>query len=98
MKKIRNSTARDAYYRLSYYEEAVGELRRLSEDDGVLFAGIGKVTVILPLEMEEELQPFLGHKIGVLHTDITGKEYLVRTYPEKEIGSFGEIAPAGVCA
>lgn len=83
MKRIPNSTAIEAYYRLSYYEEAVGELRKLSEDEGVLFAEIGKVTVILPLEVEEELQPLLGKKIGILHTDIPGKEYLIRNFPEE---------------
>ena len=65
-------------YRLSYFEEAMGILNELKEDNGVLVAHIGKVAVALPREMEENLRTHLGRHISVLHTDIPLKPYLIR--------------------
>lgn len=42
---------------LSPYEEAVGILKELDAKEGVLFAKISKVSLVLPLELEEQLRP-----------------------------------------
>lgn len=64
--------------RLGFYEEAVGILHELSEEEGMLIARISKITLALPSEMADKLMPFLGQRIGILRTDIPMKEYLVR--------------------
>ena len=65
-------------YRLSYFEECIGILNELKEDNGLLVAHIGKIAVALPIEMEENLRTHLGRHISVLHTDIPLKPYLIR--------------------
>ena len=67
---------------LGFYEEAVGDLTDLTADQGFLIARISKVNIILPTEMENELHPLIGMRVGVLHTDVAGKEWLVRAIPE----------------
>ena len=68
---------------LDFYEEAVGTLTELAEGQGFLTARISKVVLILPPEMEGKLRPLIGKRIGILRTDIPGKEYLVRIFPEE---------------
>jgi hypothetical protein len=65
-------------YRLSYYEEAVGTLYQLEKDNDLLVAHIGKIALALPFEMEEKLRAHLSKRIGILHTDIPRKSYLIR--------------------
>jgi hypothetical protein len=67
---------------LGFYEEAVGTLTELTVDQGFLIAQISKVMLALPTEIENRLRPLIGARIGILHTDIPGKEYLVRTISE----------------
>jgi hypothetical protein len=74
---------------LDFYAEAVGTLSELTEDQGFLIARISKVVLILPREMENKLRPLIGKRIGVLRTDIPGREYLVRIFPEE--GSMDEV-------
>lgn len=69
-------------YRLGFYEEAVGTLNELVEDEGVLIARISEVVLALPHEVADRLRPLLGHRIGMLHTDIPHKEYIVRALDE----------------
>jgi hypothetical protein len=68
---------------LDFYEEAFDVLNELTKDQGFLIARISKVTLALPLEMEGKLRPLIGKRIGILRTDIPGKEYLVRIFPEE---------------
>jgi hypothetical protein len=70
---------------LDFYEEAVGTLTELTEDQGFLIARISKVILILPPEMENKLRPIIGKRIGILRTDIPQKEYPVRIFPEEGI-------------
>ena len=65
-------------YRLAHYEEAVGTLYQLEKDNNLLVAHIGKIALALPLEMEEKLLAYLSKRIGILHTDIPSKTYLIR--------------------
>jgi len=85
-------------YRLGFFEAAVGTLNELMDDEGVLIARISEVILALPHEIEDRLRPHLGQRIRILHTDIPGKEYLVRTISEKKVPTFGEVAPKGICA
>jgi hypothetical protein len=85
-------------YRLGIFEEAVGTLTELVEDEGILIARISEVILALPHEVADRLRPLIGQRIGVLRTDIPKKEYLVRTCSKEKIRTFGEIVPEGVCA
>lgn len=59
----------DGLYHLSDLEEVVGTLDDLATNEGILTARVGRVTVVLPFEMEEELCPLIGQKIGILRID-----------------------------
>jgi hypothetical protein len=72
----------EKWQRLGIFEEAVGTMDDVAGEDGFLIAKIGGLEIILPLELENKLQPLIGNRIGVLRTDIPGKEYLVRTISE----------------
>jgi hypothetical protein len=76
---------------LGFYEEAVGTLHGIAVDQGFLIARISKVILALPIEMECKLAPLMGTRIGILHTDIPGKEYLVRSIPGKKTQASDEI-------
>ena len=76
---------------LDFYEEAFDVLNELTKDQGFLIARISKVTLALPLEMENKLQPLIGNRIGILHTDIAGKEYIVRIIVEEKSSAFDLI-------
>jgi hypothetical protein len=69
--------------RLGFYEEAVGTLTETAQEDGILIARISNVALVLPTEMEGKLRPLIGKRIGILHTDIPHKEFLVRIFPEE---------------
>ncbi len=70
---------------LGFYEEAVGTLLGTAVEEGILIAQISRVRLALPLELEDKLQPLIGKRMGVLHTDIRGKEYLLRCIPETKV-------------
>jgi hypothetical protein len=76
---------------LGFYEEAVGTLSVLTVDQGFLIVQLSKVWVALPAEMENKLRSLIGTKIGILHTDIPGKDYLVRIIAEEYSSAFDEI-------
>jgi hypothetical protein len=63
---------------LKNYEEAVGVPRRLVHVNGGLVADFGTFSVLLPPELEADLRPLLGERIGILRTD-TSQAYRVRT-------------------
>jgi hypothetical protein len=71
------------FSRSTPFEETVGDLEELTNVDGAIIAQIGKIALVLPPEMEQKLRPHLRSRIGILGTDIPGKEYLVRIIPEK---------------
>ena len=72
-------------HHLSPYEEALGVLKELVVKDAVLFAKIGKVSLALPVELEEKIRPHVGKRVGLIRTDIPGKQYLIRVIPDQEL-------------
>jgi hypothetical protein len=60
------------------WEEVVGPLTELDDDEGILLAKIGKIALALPIDMAEVLNPHLGQRIGILRTDLSNKPYLLR--------------------
>ena len=53
-------------YRMRELDEVLGPLNSLEEDNGWLLALIGKIPVLLPMELQDRLQSLLGKRIGVL--------------------------------
>ena len=76
---------------LGFYEEAVGTLSGLTVDQGFLIVQISKMILALPLEMESKLRTLIGTRIGIIHTDIAGKEYLIRIIVEENSSAFDLI-------
>jgi hypothetical protein len=74
---------------LSPYDEGLGILKELEVKEGILYATISKVSLILPLELEEKMRPHVGKRVGVLRTDIPGKQYLFRVIPDQEMNNEG---------
>ena len=70
-------------YRLAYFEEAVGILHEIMEQDGAIITLIGKIRLALPQELELSLRPLIGQKVAILHTDIPQKQYLFRVLAEE---------------
>lgn len=85
MKKeeLEKSWVNQSCYRLSPWEEAIGSLESIWKDNGMVNAKIGKVVLILPLELEDVLLPLIDCRIGLLRTDIPAKQYLVRVLPDE---------------
>jgi len=69
--------------RLSAYEEGVGDLRELINQDGILIALIGKVHLALPANMEHSLRPLVGQKVAILRTDLPHREYIFRVLSQE---------------
>lgn len=69
---------RPKYYRLAIFEEAFGRLHRLISEDGRLIAFIGRISLILPPELESLLKGHIGERIGLIRTDDPKKEYRIR--------------------
>jgi hypothetical protein len=76
-------------YRLSFYEECVGVLNNLNEENGLLIALIGKISLVLPLELEEKMRPHIGKRFSILRTDIPSKPYLLRVIPDQGLNDQG---------
>ncbi len=69
--------------RASLFEEFAGSLKDLFEYDGAIVAIIGKIQLILPLNIENSLRPLIGQRITILRTDIPDKTYLFRVLSEE---------------
>lgn len=63
---------------LGIFEEAVGTLHALEHDGGSLIARIGPVTVVLPAELEAELRPRIGQKLGIIRCADSARPYRIR--------------------
>lgn len=70
-------------YRLDYFEEIVGVLHEIMDQDDTLIAIIGKIHLVLPSELGQSLRPLIGQKVAILRTDIPDKRYLFRVIPEE---------------
>jgi hypothetical protein len=69
---------------LGFYEEAIGILTELTEEEEFLNARISDVVLELPPEIGSKLRPLIGTFIGILRTDIPQKEYLVCSISESK--------------
>ncbi len=76
-------------YRLDYFEEIVGVLHEIMDQDDTLIAIIGKIHLVLPSELGQSLRPLIGQKVAILRTDIPDKQYLFRVFPQG--GGFDQI-------
>ena len=56
-------------YRMRELDEVLGPLNGLEVADGWLLALIGKIPVLLPMELQDRLQSLLGKRIGILRLD-----------------------------
>ena len=70
-------------YRLDYFEEIVGGLHELMEQNGALIAHIGKIHLALPPELEQSLRPLLGRTIAIIRTDLPQREYIFRVLTQE---------------
>lgn len=77
-------------YPMQPFEEVIGVLHEMAEDNGALITKIGKLNVALPWELENELKSLIGCKIGILRTDIPGKTYLWKLI-ENKVMADGEL-------
>jgi hypothetical protein len=66
-------------YRLSELEEVLGGLHSVEVNDIGLIAVIGKISVWLPNELEEDLKGLVGQRVGILRLD----GYHIRCLVEK---------------
>jgi hypothetical protein len=64
---------------LEPYEEVVGELNGISFSEGSLIAQVGRISIVLPLNMGSQVRPHIGQRISILRTDLPEKQFLVRT-------------------
>jgi hypothetical protein len=77
---------------IGVFEEAIGTLSRVARGNGLLIAEMTyQIEIVLPQELEGRLCTLIGRKLGILHTDIPGREYLIKVIPEHE-----EITPTAV--
>jgi hypothetical protein len=70
---------------LRIWEVCRGNLQKVSTDECDIIASIDGLSISLPCELLLALQPYIGCRIGILRTDITGKEYLIRVIQKKSI-------------
>ncbi len=64
--------------RLSPWSEIAGSLEAVQEEDGLLVACLNSGRIVVPDEMAEELQGYLGKRIAILRTDM---DYRIRELP-----------------
>lgn len=60
------------------WEEAVGPLTELDDDEGILLAKIGKIALALPIDMADTLRPHIGQRCAILKTDDRARPYRFR--------------------
>lgn len=68
---------------LGKWEEVCGNLAEVSADECGIIASIGCMRISFPQELLPKLRPHIGIGIGILRTDIPGKEYLIRVLQKK---------------
>jgi len=62
---------------LQPWEEIVGVLKRIRDNGDRIIAEIGNHVICLPKNYDSKLEKLIGRRIGILRTDIPGKEYLI---------------------
>jgi hypothetical protein len=75
----------DQPYHMRPWDEVLGPVLGVEEEEGHCLALIGKISVILPQDMAVRLKASNGQRIGILRTE---NEYRFRVIPSKaDIGS-----------
>jgi hypothetical protein len=64
------------------YDEILGVVKELQEQDGYTLAKIGHVAVILPAEMKSRLASFMGRRVGILRTET---DFRLRVFPDQKL-------------
>lgn len=73
---------------LKNWEEVLGILEKVDTHDGEAVLTIGDIEVIIPdLTLVKNLGGRIGERIGILRTDLPGKEFLFRLINKDEKGS-----------
>ncbi|MDF0589696.1 hypothetical protein [Candidatus Methanocrinis natronophilus] len=79
--------------RLNPWEEAVGHLTELNDEESILLVRIGKIVLALPTDMVDILRPLVGQKIAILKTDDPARPYRFRRV-DPDIATKNELAGA----
>lgn len=69
--------------RLLPWEECVGVLIKVADDEDALLVKIGKTALALPTDMAEVLRPHVGQRIAILRTDSRSRPYRFRSVDTK---------------
>jgi hypothetical protein len=56
-------------YHMRPWDEVLGPVHEVEEEGGHCLALIGKIPVLLPLELAARIQALTGQKIGILRTE-----------------------------
>lgn len=65
--------------RLEHWQEVLGVLKRIEIHGGKAFLTIGDIEVAIPdVGFVERLEGRIGQRVGILRTDLEGREYLFR--------------------
>jgi hypothetical protein len=70
---------------LEPYEEVVGKLNGLSFSEGSLIAQVGRISIVLPPNIDSRVRPYVDQKIAILRTDLPDKEFLIRSITCKTV-------------
>lgn len=71
-------------HRLEFWEEAIGDLYGVKQEEGHVLASIGPVVIILPFELGAKIRPHIGSRIGILRTE---NDYRVKVFPAAKTGN-----------
>ena len=66
---------------LKTWEEVRGKIQEIKKDDGFIFILLTfSYEIKIPYEedIENNLKSLIGKEVGILHTDIKRKEYIIR--------------------
>jgi hypothetical protein len=72
------------------WEEAVGVLTELVDEEDVLLVKIGRITLALPIDMADTLRPHIGQKIAILRTDDRARPYRFRIVAKNSPAGAGD--------
>ncbi|MDD3564041.1 MAG: hypothetical protein WCY97_05240 [Methanothrix sp.] len=68
---------------LQPWQEVVGILTELDDEETILLVKIGKIALALPIDMADVLRPHIDQRIAILRTDDPTKPYLFRSSSAK---------------
>lgn len=78
---------------LNIWEEAIGNLKNIEENGDRLTLDFGngkKVSIPNELKLKKKIKGKIGKKIGIVHTDLKDKEFLIQNKVDNRKGAFYE--------